>query len=535
MKKWSKALFIVLALLAVLLTACGDKDASGNKEKDNNEVSNNLTDSGMPIVNDSITLKMFAGMSPATANNWNDVLVWNHYEEMTGIQVEFEQVSADSLEEKRNLALAGGTLPDVFYAANIPSLDLLKYGEQGTFIPLNDLIEEHAPNLKALFEENPDIRKSITFPDGNIYSLPYLTDPDFTSLRTNPLPWFNQKTLDKFDMEVPETLDDFYNYLVAVKEEGEEGEVPFGTTGIYGLLAWLKGSYDIGNTGRDFIDKDPETGDIRFYTATENYKEMLQFVNKLYAEGLIEQNIFTIEWDQYLANAAEGKYASTVFYSPIDLFGEEVGSNYVGGMPLEGPYGDKKYVSVSHPVFHPGKFAITSENKHPEASIRWADYFYGDEGSKLWYMGIEGETFEIDADGNYKYVDKIINSEDGLSKEQEIVKYLGWVGVGAPSILKQEYFDGSESAPQPVEASEKLEPFLAEEVWPGFTYTDEESKILSSVGADIEKYVNEMQDKFITGDASFDEWDNYVNTLEKMGLDKYMEVQKDAYDRYEEN
>lgn len=542
MNNIKRALLITTTLLLILLMACSN-DTENNKNKENNQNTNentteevsNLTESGMPIVKEPITLKMFTAMSKTTKNNWDDILVWNHYEDMTGIHVDFEQTPDDSLEEKRNLMLASGTLPDVVYSAHIPPLDLLKYGSQGTFIPLNDLIEEHAPNLMALLEEDPEIRKAMTFPDGNIYSLPWLGDPDFTSLRTNPLPYLKADNLEKFDMENPETLDEYYDYLVAVKENGEDGEVPLGVPDMNYLLIWLKGAYNLGNTGRNYIDKDPESEALRFYPITDNYKEMLEYTKKLYEEKLIEQNIFTIEWNQFLANGAEGKYASTVFYSPEDLFGEEVGSKYIGGTALEGPHGDRKWVNYSNPVLHLGKFAITNVNEHPEASIRWVDHFYSDEGAELWYMGVEGETFEYDENGDPKYVDKIINSPEGLTMEQEIVKYLGWVGIGAPGILKQKYFDGSESSPQPMETAEALEPYLIEESWPEFTYTEEESKVLSSIGADIEKYVDEMRDKFIAGDESLDEYDKYIKTLEDMGLDEYLEIQSAAYQRYSEN
>lgn len=562
-----------MALLLLVLAACGGSNTSGdnddnannnndvkneenNVENNNNEVANedtnenananenenagdsdveNLNATDMPIVEEEITLSMFASMSMSTERNWDDILIWNEYEEMTGIHVDFEQTPADSLEEKRNLALASGTLPDVFYAANIPPLDLFKYGEQGTFIPLNDLIDEYAPNLTALLEENPEIKKGMTFPDGNIYSLPHIWDPGFTSLRTNPLPWIDEETLEHVGMENPETIDDFYDFLVAVQEDGPEGQVPLGIPSMNYLHYWLKGAYDVGNTGRELIDKDPETGDIRFYATADNYKEMLEFTHKLFEEELIEQNLYTLEWDQFLANGAEGKYATTVFYSPIDLFGEEIGSKYIGGIPLEGPHGDQKWVQYINPLNSIGKFAITSENEHPEASVRWADHFYGDEGAELFYMGVEGETFEYDEDGDTKYVDKITDNPDGTTKEQELVKYLAWVGLGAPGILKEEFFDGSEATPQPMEAAEGLEPYLIDEPWPEFTYTADEAKVLSSTGADIQKYSEEMADKFITGDVPFSEWDNYVETLDSMGLDEYMEIQAEAYGRYSEN
>src|SRR5699024_6931091 len=146
----------------------------------------------------------------------------------------------------------------------------------------------------------------------------------------------------------------------------------------------------------------------------DNYKELLEYLNKLYSEGLIEKNIFSIEHDQYIANASEGKYGSTVWYSPTELFGQEIGEEFEGGLALEGPHGDKLYADVSHPVAFVGQFAITSENPNPAASMRWVDYFYGDEGSKFFYMGIEGETYEETDDG-VEYMDFITDDPDGLN------------------------------------------------------------------------------------------------------------------------
>src|SRR5699024_6196106 len=103
-----------------------------------------------------------------------------------------------------HLALGSGELPDAFFLAQLTNSDLLKYGDQGMFIPLNDLIDEYAPNLTALMDEDPSIRKAITFPDGNIYSMPALIEEDFLSLRLSARPWINEEWLDELDMDIPD-------------------------------------------------------------------------------------------------------------------------------------------------------------------------------------------------------------------------------------------------------------------------------------------------------------------------------------------
>lgn len=86
--------------------------------------------------------------------------------------------------------------------------------------------------------------------------------------------------------------------------------------------------------------------------------------------------------------------------------------------------------------------------------------------------------------------------------------------------------------PSSLEATEKLKPYLIDEVWSTFIYTQEEGKKLLPLETDIAKYANEMSDKFITGTISFEQWDEYVKEIKKLGLDEYMKIQNAAYERY---
>ena len=538
--KVNKLFIIFGAFVMLMLGACSKDESAGGEVSE--EAKDNTNETGMPIVEEEIKLNFFAGKSPATAEDWNDVMVFNEYEEMTNIDIEWEMVPHASLSEKRNLALASGNMPDAFHSASMPVADILKYGQQGLFIPLNDLIDQYAPNLKKIMEENPDVKKALTFPDGNIYSFPQMAEPELLSYRIGPLPWINEEWLKTLGLKMPQTTDDFYNYLKAVKEgdpngNGEADEIPYGGPGIDTLFSYIRGSFGVANMGSSNanIDLDPESGDLRFYPTTEGYKELLQYMNKLYSEKLIEQNIFSIESDQYHANASEGKYGSTVWYSPGEIFGEEIGKVLTGMPALEGPGGHKQFTTLMSPAFNIGAFVITNANENPAATVRWIDHFYGDEGMKLFFMGIEGETYEETEDGEFVFMDHITDNPDGLTYEQAQAQYLTFPGGGFPSVTSAKYFKGPAMSDNAVAAAETLKPNLVEEPWSAFIYTKEETDTLASVGTDIDKYVTEMRDKFITGDASFAEWDAYVKNIEQMGLEEYMNVKGQAYERYQSN
>lgn len=531
--------FILSIVLVIFLIGCSDSGSDTedtNAESSDEEQSANLNEEGeFPIVDEQITLDFFAGRAPASNNDWNDVLIFNEYEEMTNIDINWEMVPLEGLTEQRNIRLASGDLPDAFHTARFNSQDIRSYGSQGLFIPLNDLIEEHAPNFHSILEQHPEIRQAITMPDGNIYAFPYLFDPDFTSVLTASRPWIRADWLEQLGMDNPETTEEFYQYLTAVKEtdlngNGEQDEIPFGADSMNRLKQWLYGAFGLQNMGmkHGFVDLDPAGSgeELRFFPIADEYRQLLEYMNKLYSEGLIEENIYSIEPTQFFANGAEGLYGSTDYYSPDMTFSEEEGSKFIGANALEGPNGVRQYTSISSPVFNPGAFVITSENEHPEATVRWVDYFYGEEGMELFFTGVEGVTYELDEEGNKEFIVG--------TTEEELSEYLTYPGGFYPSFVTSEYFNGAENTEMSWEAVEGLEPYMIEKVYPEFIFTEDEAKVMDTTGADIQKYVNEMADQFITGQVPFSEWDNYVDTINGMNLEEYMNVQQAAFDRLEE-
>src|SRR5699024_9306204 len=165
------------------------------------------------------------------------------------------------------------------------------------------LIDEYAPNLTALMGEDPSIRKAITFPDGNIYAMPALIEEDFLSLRLSARPWINAEWLEELGMDIPETTGEIYEYLKAINEHDtvDGGKIgKYGGTDIAEMVQWLSGSFGVMNRGpsNTNIDLDPENPDqVTFYTITDEYRQLLEYIQMLYDEGLIEQNIFSIEWE----------------------------------------------------------------------------------------------------------------------------------------------------------------------------------------------------------------------------------------------
>jgi putative aldouronate transport system substrate-binding protein len=150
-------------------------------------------------------------------------------------------------------------------------------------------------------------------------------------------------------------------------------------------------------------------------------------------------------------------------------------------------------------------------------------------------MGVEGETYETTEDGSMQFVEEITNNPDGLTMDQALTPHVTWMGGSYPGYVQEKYFKGSEALPSSLAVGEKVAPNAPEEIWNTFNYTEEELQFKQSAGADMQTFIDEMEAGFVSGDIPFSEWDKYVEQVESMGLDQYMEVEKAAYKRYEES
>lgn len=165
--------------------------------------------------------------------------------------------------------------------------------------------------------------------------------------------------------------------------------------------------------------------------------------------------------------------------------------------------------------------------------VRWMDHFYGEEGNKMFFMGFEGVTYEEDAEGNFKYLPEITDNPNGLNMDQAISEYLTWPGGYYPGIVRQQYFQGAEGKEASAENAAQTKPYRIkdEDIIPGLNYTLEENDKVSAVMTDVQTYVDEMTAGFITGKQDFSKWDEYKKSLDKMGLQSYLEVAQGAYER----
>lgn len=527
-KQWGSLAVSIALVSSLALAGCSSNSGSNNEGNPSPsspaQSESGVSKDGFPIVSEKINLKMFTRIAPVNGP-FKDMPVFQDFEELSNIHVEFIEAPTDGFAEKKNLLFASNELPDAVYRSNLSPLEATRYGASGQLIPLEDLIDEYAPNLKALMEQYPEIRAGITTPEGHIYAIPGIVTLD--AARTDKK-WINKAWLDKLNLEVPETTDELYEVLKAFRDQdpngnNEQDEIPMtARPGLNGagliVVNMMSGSFGLDQQmGYNININD---GKVDLWMGSEQNKEMLMYLNKLYSEKLLDPELFSHKEAEYLAKQGSGK--AGFFFDQTNNNFLPIQDQYIGIAPPAGPNGDRLQAQAAPVARDFGAFAITSVNEHPEATMRWIDYFYSDEGSTLLRFGREGLHYEL-KDGIPYYKPEFSTAET----QPKITPY---AGGGAPHIIS-DFVASYINPPQVQTAQDQLAPFMPKVKYGPPMFNEATAQQVNILRNDIDKYYEEQSTKFIAGALSFDKWDEFESTLKKMGIDELEKIYQEAFDK----
>lgn len=178
-----------------------------------------------------------------------------------------------------------------------------------------------------------------------------------------------------------------------------------------------------------------------------------------------------------------------------------------------------------------GGAVITTSCKDVELAARLLDYAYSEEGHMLFNFGIEGVSYTME-NGEPIYTDLLLKNPD-LSITHAMAGYIR-ANYNGPFVQDEAYASQYYTLDAQKEAIELWSDTNAgNHILPPVTPTVDESKEQAQIMNEINTYRDEMTLKFILGNKSFDEWDDYVKTIKGMNIDRVLEIQNAALERYE--
>ncbi len=548
--KKSVATAMVTCMTVSMLTGCGSQGNSSQSEP--GEASDDTTQTSFNVL---------SGIS-ALSGGYDNNPVLKQMQENAGIDIAWETMS-DSLSEQVNIRIAGDQLPDAFQGIGFSNYDLSTYGDDGTFIDLTPYItEEYMPNLAQIIQEHPEIKSAITMSDGKIYGLPSAEQMGTAAIGASEdhsiftIPQFsmiNKAWLDDLGLEVPKTLDELHDVLVAFKENdmshkfygnAEGSTIPMST----GFDQWCWGQnifyagFGFTNWINDVCDdliltKD---GTVDFVSTRDSYRDAVTYFHNWYAEGLMDPEMFSQDDTQLISKCSQGYVGVSTWWYIEELMGDYA-SDYVFLPVLDGPDGTHNVTVRTGGGTNSGQLSITRACKSPANLLKFYDQWYEPENvMQLQYGPIDVFFTEKDSNGLWL----------SITEEEAKEKYGKGAGelksaneVAGPKLILSDYYKTTfKMEDRAIERLEDLEnywmPFVTDDtVYPvDCVYTTDELETIDTYKTDLQNTIAEYEGKWIKdGGPTDDEWEAYKTVLtDSCGLDQMKEVYQAAYDRYKD-
>ena len=514
---------------------------------------------------DDDTFSVFMPQEPGTDLATNSFT--KELEEKFDLSFTFNAASWDAAgaAEQRQVSLASGDYPDAYmlvaWIDGFTRAEVSKYAKQGLLVPLDDLIEEHAPNIKKAMEAQPQWAASLRAPDGKIYGLSPWQEAFHTTYPSKL--WLNSAWLEKLGLEQPKTTDELKTVLEAFKNEdpngnGKADEVPLSGSSADLFVPYLMDAFLY--TARQ-VPTAPtpmgiEDGKVQLQGMQDEWRDGLEYIHSLYAEGLIDPAAFTQNDAAFQAlgnNADVNILGSAITMWPgvfVQLDSEDGrDADYDAVPPLTGPDGVQTatYNSPASPLT---TFALTNKSSEDERikAIEMMDYIFTPEGARRATFGVEGEGWRNAEEGEKPLDESLEPSFRDLAVDKE--KNTKWGSFG--SFYEPADYRNAQVFPDDIYTSAGLERRLFQatepyaevtpkddpEVFPWYALwpDDETSSEFGDLQTNITSAVSQAEAQFITGErdiTSDAEWDSYIADLEKLGSDRYVELWQAMYDNSE--
>ncbi len=200
--------------------------------------------------------------------------------------VELKPIFAENANytDKKNALLQSGEIPDLIYELD-PAHVFADARDEYLFQLQYDVIKKYAPSIFADISDRAPAAWAYSYYDGKNYGLPNLNNTH----EERAVVVYRKDWLDKVGMDVPETLDDLHDVLLAFTKEDPDGNGKNDTYGYNLSSTQFQGYFDdiFGAYGVLPFDWQEVNGEIVYGGLRPETVEVLKILNNWYDEGII--------------------------------------------------------------------------------------------------------------------------------------------------------------------------------------------------------------------------------------------------------
>ena len=543
-------------VIAAALSACmvASFAGCGNKVEINDGTFRPVDASELEFpLKETTTLTGMISYPANTESDPNKRTIFKRLQEQTNVEIKWTAIQGDQWADKITLNMSDpNKLTDFVFTAGFSDSNLLKYADYGAIIPLEEYIDAYMPNLKSVFDKYPEYRTMCTDVNGHIWSLPWIEQlgSEKTAIQTvGNMSFINKKWLDFLNLEIPETVDEFEQVLIAFRDHASELQEEFGIDGSIIPMSCIVNNGDqdpailINGFGEGYGDADKDrhiavTDDKKVICSAtqEGYKKGIQWLHKLYEQKLIDPEAFTQEWSTYVSKGKSGRYGVCFSWDVANI------DNLKDWVPLPVLTADTTNLTPQNSSFTSGfdrgRCVVTSVAKNPALVCAWLDQMYAPLQSPQNNWGTYGEDDEFD-------IFEMGENEDGepMLKHAPLgdaspVEVREAEAVGGPLAILDEYYGKYVTCPDDAQyrldwIKDYFTPDMhTKYVYPNVFMSREDTETLSNLQADIQKTINAKKSDWIMNGFDDADWDKYLKSLDAYGLNEYLELFQKYLDAY---
>lgn len=506
---------------------------------------------GLPVVDEPVTLE-FMGIL------MNNTRLQNHDQtdtvlamgEKTNVYLDWTLVPQDSWQERKNLVVASGDLPDGFMATrSLSTNEIQKFGSDGILIALDGLLDEYAPTITSVLHENPTLDAFTRSLDGNIYALPTLEDLGFDSLSSAII---RTEWLDALGLDMPTTTEEFYQVLKAFKTQDPNGngladEIPFSFLYIDTPAErevkrehyWIFPAFGVYDNPLHVAIND--SGVLEFTANKPEWREAIEYMHRLYSEELIDPEVFSQDratlTNKIRNELVIGAYTDYRFRQSMAAPENEFRFGVMA--PLTGPHGDQGWLRAAVGMSE-GAFALTSACEIPEVAVRYLDYAMQPENviqnaygafKPAGWTASEAMIPSVDKPGLWE-VNSALRPENVTPSEWPFSAPIAVFPVLITKEIHAQYMAAKDSQIAKEEVCDVYRPYLSEYPYNfPYKFTVDEIEELSLIQADLLAYIYKTEAQWIAEGLTDRDWNTYLTQLENLGMDRYVEMYTTSYGR----
>lgn len=568
------ALLLCVAMMLTVLAACGgdnnsstsstggesstastpdesktdDGDSSEAGEPSAEVVNDTNPGNDLPIVTKPVTITIAKERHMLdTTQNYHEKASFKNITEETGLTLEFTELAAGTAGEKVPLMLAGGDMPDVFWAL-LSDSQILQNESQ--LVPLEDMLETYAPNSLATYESltSVDWRQISTTPSGHIYGML----SRYESLYENSgdgIQIINKAWLDKVGKDIPTTLDEYVDVLKAFKEgdpngNGQADEIPYAfcedmwcasLTNDMGIFGEGHGGATGNNASTMYTI---ENGTVRGAVNNDHYKDYLKFYHDLYTQGLISPEGFSEKNEVFANHIRNGEVGTYYSWTALEYLSSEQEKDWVV-LPTLAAYDDVQPIAngeITRSTINKNGWVITTQCDHPEAALRLWDYLARDTESKMTVaMGAKGELWDEYEDKPGTYYFKVPeNTTPEFTFEHAKYTY-GTVNNHPLLTIDETPVNDGDISPAAALRDQMVaqvdKDFVKKEnQLPRIYVTPEATDERSFMETDLYAYVKQFRAQAVMEGFSDADWDAYVKRLDDLRYNDWLKWYQDYMD-----